>query len=122
MLNFQNEKDQQGNYSTHQFNVNKLKTIETMEDTLAKRRIKLLGHIIRAQPMDPVRLSTLKMHTPDPVYINDRRVGGPRKHWTEETFELCWNKHCKKDNNNVLYNRTQQHRQIIETLAVNRNI
>ena len=92
-----------------------------MEDTLSKRRIKLLGHILRTQPMDPVRLSTLKMHTPDPVYITGGRVGGPRKHWTEETFELAWNKHCKTNNNNILYSKTQQQRLIIEQITTKTN-
>ena len=66
------------------------KEIETIEDTLCKRRIKFLGHILRAPNEDPVRNVTFYPSTAKPIEPNNRRIGGPKKHWTWETMIMSW--------------------------------
>ena len=64
--------------------------IETMSETLGKRRIKFIGHILRADNNDPVRTVTFQPSTAKPVYPIKRRIGGPKKHWTWETLQMAW--------------------------------
>ena len=68
----------------------KAKEIETIEQTLIKRRIKFLGHILRASNEDPLRAITFEPSSAKPVLPTKRRVGGPKKHWTWETLALVW--------------------------------
>ena len=55
-----------------------------------KRRIKFIGHILRADNNDPVRTVTFQPSTAKPVYPIKRRIGGPKKHWTWETLQMAW--------------------------------
>ena len=64
--------------------------IETIEQTLNKRRIKFIGHILRSSNEDPIRAITFEPSSAKPVLPIKRRVGGPKKHWTWETLDLVW--------------------------------
>ena len=67
-------------------------TIMTIEQTLNDRRIQFLGHILRADNKYPIRAIPFEYDTANPIQIDNRRVGGPRQHWTNETMKLAWNK------------------------------
>ena len=65
--------------------------IFTFESTLMHRRIKFLGHLLRAENNDPTRAITFQPNTAKPAIIHKRRVGGPKQNWTWETLKLAWN-------------------------------
>lgn len=54
---------------------------------LAFARIKLLGHIIRAPPHDPLKQATFGPHTLHPNPPLKRRRGRPRTWWLDSTIE-----------------------------------
>ena len=62
----------------------------SFESTLKQRRIKFLGHILRAANNDPMRAITFQPNTAKPAIVHKRRVGGPRKNWTWETLKMAW--------------------------------
>ena len=96
------------------------KDIETIEETLTKRRIKFLGHLLRAEGNDPIRTITFNSNSAQPNMPVKRRVGGPKKHWTWETLELAW-KHLKNDNPTPFVKTKMQLDEILEA-AKNRDI
>ena len=51
-----------------------------------KRKIQLLGHIIRAGPQDPMRQVLFLPNSLIPRTEHARRVGKPRAHWLIETY------------------------------------
>ena len=54
-----------------------------------KRKVKLLGHILRSSPLDPVSqvLFDYNSFTPRSEY---RRPGKPRLSWRQETFKAAF--------------------------------
>ena len=80
----------------------KTKEIKTIEQTCNLRRIKLLGHILRAPNEDPMRRLVFENDSARSLIIGIKRVGGPKKNWTDETMSLAW-KHLHSTN----YNKTQ---------------
>ena len=60
--------------------------IFTFESTLKHKRITFLGHLLRANNYDPLRMITFQPSTAKPISILNRRVGGPKKHWTWDIF------------------------------------
>lgn len=57
------------------------------------RRSKLLGHIIRADEEDPLKIVSLENDRP--WLPEKRRIGLPRQDWFEETYNFTW-KHILK--------------------------
>ena len=57
-----------------------------------------MGHLLRAKNEDPTRSITFQPNTAKPIQIGKRRIGGPKKHWTNETLKLIWEEALKKDN------------------------
>ena len=51
-----------------------------------KRKIQLLGHIIRSDPQDPMRQVLFLPNSLIPRTEHARRVGKPRAHWLIETY------------------------------------
>ena len=54
-----------------------------------RQQNKLLGHVIRADRMDPMRLSTIDSNLNTPcVFI--KRTGKPRLHWVKENCKWVY--------------------------------
>ena len=68
----------------------KTKEIKTIEQTLTLRRIKLLGHILRSPNDDPMRRLIFESNSAKSLTLGIKRVGGPKKNWTDETMSLAW--------------------------------
>ena len=68
----------------------KAQELDSIEKALDKRRVKFLGHILRANSEDPLRKITFYHNSARPLEPTKRRVGGPKKHWTWETLSLAW--------------------------------
>ena len=90
------------NYRTH-------KVIEKISEVLKQNRLKLLGHVIRASPKDPMRevtFETASINIKRPAY---RRVGRPRIKWIDAALEEAWSYACAPtdsyDNNNLAHNQ-----------------
>ena len=86
-LNLENPKREQNNIQ-----------LNNLLETLNCRRIKFMGHLLRAKNEDPTRSITFQPNTAKPIQIGKRRIGGPKKHWTNETLKLIWEEALKKDN------------------------
>ena len=69
----------------------KPKQIVELSEYVMHQQNKLLGHVIRAGKLDPMRLPTIdsKLHTPGVVV---RRTGKPRLRWVKENCKWV----CKK--------------------------
>ena len=61
-------------------------TVIEFSKLLLKRKIQLLGHIIRADPKDPMRQVLFLPNSLIPRTEHARRVGKPRAHWLIETY------------------------------------
>ena len=61
----------------------KRKTIVKLSDYVMRQQNKLLGHVIRADTLDPMRLPTInsRLETPGVFW---KRTGKPRLHWVKE--------------------------------------
>ena len=51
-----------------------------------QRKLQLLGHIIRADPQDPMRQVVFQPNSLIPRTEHTRRVDRPRAHWLGETY------------------------------------
>ena len=76
--------------------------MESGDNTLDTRIMQLLGHILRAPNEDPMRRLVFENNSARSLIIGTKRVGGPKKNWTDETMSLAW-KHLHSSN----YNKTQ---------------
>ena len=55
--------------------------------TLKKKRLSLLGHIIRTDNNDPIKQVTFANHDLAPLTAALRRVGRPRQKWIDITLK-----------------------------------
>ena len=53
--------------------------------------MKILGHVLRAPPDDPMKQVTVKSQC-DILIPKKRRVGRPRMHWTNDTMTQAYDK------------------------------
>ena len=90
--------------------------IYSFESTLKHRRIKFLGHLLRARNDDPLRAVTFQPNSAKPAVIIRRRVGGPKQNWTWETLKLAWE--CEHPN--TQFNKSETQLQQILQEALNR--
>ena len=65
-------------------------TIHLPSETISHRKMKLLGHIIRADQSDPKRQVTLENESVRPRFKGYRRVGKPRLNWTKNNIQQAW--------------------------------
>ena len=65
--------------------------IQRFSDTWKKQLLKLLGHLLRTKPEDPMHQVCFEGNTKQPRDIPKRRVGRPREHWLYNTLELAHN-------------------------------
>ena len=60
---------------------------EHFSDTWRKAKCRLLGHILRARPSDPLAQATLKTDGITPRTPSRKRPGRPRADWLTETYK-----------------------------------
>ena len=58
-----------------------------LSDSWRKKKITLLGHILRAPTHDPMREVLFESRTTTPRIEHIKRVGKPKAHWLLETFQ-----------------------------------
>ena len=68
----------------------KERNILAWSEEVRMRQIRLLGHIIRADPRDPMRRVTFQDGVLQPNIPGARRVGRPRKPWLLAVKEVVW--------------------------------
>lgn len=81
------------------------------------RKLQLLGHIIRANPQDPMRQVLFQPNCLTPRSEHTRRVGKPRAHWLIETYADAYRNMGHTDHFDI--NNVEQ-RNLINTLAEQR--
>ena len=62
----------------------------SFSDTWQKRKVTLLGHIIRSHRYDPLRQVLFEKSTLIPRIELTRRVGRPKGNWLVETYKDAW--------------------------------
>ena len=67
----------------------KPKTIVKLSDYVMRQQNKLLGHVIRADRMDPMRLPTIDSNLNTPGVFT-KRTGKPRLHWVKENCKWVY--------------------------------
>jgi hypothetical protein len=91
---------------------------------LAKKRVKLLGHIIR-HPDSPMFRNTFMNGSLMPNIPRLKRAGRPRLHWAEETMKQSWRYYYRAnpaDNVDLNLNiANQNHLLLLKQWAINRN-
>ena len=61
-----------------------LKQIGKYREAYKKRKLKLLGHVIRADNADPMRQVALKQRSIKNKQVGERKVGKPKLDWIQE--------------------------------------
>ena len=74
----------------------KPKTIVKLSDYVMRQQNKLLGHVIRADRLDPVRLPTIDSNLNTPGVFT-KRTGKPRLHWVKENCKWVYKYVLEKD-------------------------
>ncbi len=94
--------------------------IHRISELLKKRKLTLLGHIIRTQsyatdkdPMHQISFENIDLEPREPIY---RRKGRPRKKWIKENLEEAWNK--LKTDQEPNFSNTQEQRERIREKAL----
>ena len=93
--------------------------IEPIQDILAHRRIALATKVLRQDNDSPMRMVSFKKDTAAPVEVLFRRVGRPRKQWTQNTLTVIWRK--IRDDQSDFNNSNAQLAQILQA-AINKEI
>ena len=93
--------------------------IEPIQDILAHRRIALAAKVLRQNNDSPMRMVSFKKDTAAPVEVLFRRVGRPRKQWTQNTLTMIWRK--IRDDQSDFNNSNAQLAQILQA-AINKEI
>ena len=55
--------------------------------------MKLFGHMVRAENLDPMRQVTLKKGSIKSIATGTRRVGKPKLEWVHENRKDAWKQH-----------------------------
>ena len=63
----------------------------TIRQCIEEKRIKLTGHLLRADDSDPMRQVSFQNNSASPYLPLFRRPGRPPKNWMISSLELCWN-------------------------------
>ena len=91
------------------------KKIKLSSQFYQERKIKLMGHIIRADNDDPLRAVTFHPNSLDPISLSvKKRAGRPKLDWIEETKKEIWSTFLNSSN----YVGSAEQNEII-TLAAN---
>ena len=63
----------------------------TIRQCIEEKRIKLTGHLLRADDSYPMRQVSFQNNSASPYLPLFRRPGRPPKNWMISSLELCWN-------------------------------
>lgn len=93
-----------------------------LTEVLAKRRLKLLGHIIRRERSHPQQQTTFATADLVTRQTSYRRVGRPRLKWAEETMKEAWQiiRETRQDLPPAFNENEAEHRNIIKNAAEQR--
>jgi hypothetical protein len=94
--------------------------MEQFSQTWKKRKVKLLGRIIRAHRYDPLRQVIYQKGTLVPRIEYKRRVGTPKLHWLKETYIDAWRLTFDEDSPLTFNTNLQWHPDIIHQKASDR--
>ena len=64
--------------------------IKRISDIIQARQQSLLGHVIRCDAADPMKIVSFKNEELEPIEDITRRVGRPRKKWILESMTHAW--------------------------------
>ena len=89
------------------------KKLRPFSEDYKYRKIKLMGHIIRADNNDPMRKVTFAENTIQEWAFDKRRIGRPRDQWTEATKKAIWKKcrHMEDRQGHQKQNKKTKYRQ-----------
>ena len=87
----------------------------SIKQCLGEKRIKLTGHILKADNRDPMRQVSFRRDSAAPYAPLFRRPGRPRKNWLATSLALCWQK-----NQTLPYANNQMQQQQLLADARNR--
>ena len=71
--------------------------METFSETIKRRAISLLGHIVRLPTEDQMKQTSRRKNKP--LYPAAKRVGRPKLNWAKETYTNAWEKAKATDPN-----------------------
>ena len=83
-----------------------VKPIYKFSEIWLNTKFKLLGHLLRAAPGDPMREVTFEKDTIHPRLVKQRRPGRPRDHWLLSTMTEAWDEIV--DNENIHFDITSE--------------
>ena len=89
------------------------KTLSPLSATIVQRKMALLAHIIRAPRADPMKRVTFygpKLQIISPAV---RRTGQPKKHWTDESMAIAWDRTIVAQLGSQAYTATEEQRKAI---------
>ena len=66
------------------------KAIERYSEAYQKRKLRLFGHVVRAEDEDPMRQVALEKSTIKNKAAVKRRVGKPKLDWVHENIKNAW--------------------------------
>ena len=64
--------------------------MQKFSDYYKATKLRLLGHVIRAEEKDPMRQVTFEGDTLEPKDIQTRRRGSPKDNWLDCAMEEAW--------------------------------
>ena len=64
--------------------------IKPLTEIVKERRLKLLGHVIRAKEEDPMKEVTFNPNTMEIKAVGFKRVGRPKTHWIHTVMKEAW--------------------------------
>ena len=95
--------------------------IKPLTETLRERRLKLLGHVIRAKEDYPMKEVTFNPNTMEVKAVGFKRVGRPKTHWIHTVMKEAWEeiKHAHPEELQE-YDDLHRQKEIIKQTAQNR--
>ena len=93
--------------------------IKSFAQYIHTKQSNILGHIVRAPPGDPMRVSSFKENTNLPCTFINRRVGRPRHHLLMSTYSRVWSD-LPQNMHRQFKTDMPQHIDEIANMAINR--
>ena len=93
--------------------------IKSFAQYIHTKQSNILGHIVRAPPGDPMRVSSFKENTNLPCTFSNRRVGRPRHHLLMSTYSRVWSD-LPQNMHRQFKTDMPQHIDEIANMAINR--
>ena len=91
---------------------------EQYETYLKEAALKLYGHIIRREVIDPLRQATFVGNSIKKVIPYKRKVGRPTYKWQDMCAREAWEKTCKHEHSNAEFNNSLEQLELIKQKAL----